>query len=194
MTHADLVKRAARWLCGSQRCVVVMTEAACQCNSEFPDAIGWTARGSSILVECKTSLNDWYADQYKPSRRGGPAMGRYRYYLMAPELTKRVATRAGPWGVLAAHAKTIRVVQKAVYQDCSSGPELALLVSRMSRMRGDLDRLVSQQEGRETRIEHPKSLEAQASCPHGVHSRMTLWDGSQICGQCGKVLFVHGYH
>lgn len=79
-THAVLVDFARRWLYGTRKCSVVATERNCRRAEEAPDAIGWRPDGESILVECKTSVADYLADQRKPHRaRAG--MGRERWYL-----------------------------------------------------------------------------------------------------------------
>ncbi len=51
MTHADLVKRAVRWLASSRRCVVVLAESSAFCSNQVPDALGWTSPAS------RSSLN-----------------------------------------------------------------------------------------------------------------------------------------
>lgn len=66
MTHSQLCSRALRWLRGTMRCEPVFCGIA-SC-SEIPDAIGWTSRypfNGSIVMECKTSKSDFYADKKK---------------------------------------------------------------------------------------------------------------------------------
>ncbi len=64
--HQMLCDRALRWLSGNRRCNPVFAGIA-SC-SEVPDAIGWSSsykhRGS-IVVECKVSAADFYADKKK---------------------------------------------------------------------------------------------------------------------------------
>lgn len=66
ITHEQLCARARRWLRGSRRCDPVFSNIA-SCR-EIPDAIGWSSccqwEGSTV-VECKTSLADFYADKKK---------------------------------------------------------------------------------------------------------------------------------
>ena len=85
ITHAYLVKRAARWLCNSNGCLWVLTERG---GMEMPDAIGFKRYdGESILVECKTTLSDFYADKRKAWRMLPTiGMGRWRWYLTPPGL------------------------------------------------------------------------------------------------------------
>lgn len=110
MTHSELVERAMRWLSG-QRCNPVFSN--CASCSEIPDAIGWSSsykhRGS-LVIECKASRGDFYADKKKrfiwrdpiggsfrftrftakQAAESGlvaeeiPRMGTYRYYLCRP--------------------------------------------------------------------------------------------------------------
>lgn len=117
MTHAELVERAARWLRNTRKCGVVLTEFH-SASVEIPDAIGWNASQAhiprSILVECKTSLSDFYSDGKKPGRKGRTAthgIGRERYYLAPPDiLTAELVRRNRPkWGLLEAWPKSIRV-------------------------------------------------------------------------------------
>ena len=70
-THEDLCARACRWLSGTRQCRPVFSNIA-SC-SEIPDAIGWSSRygwEGSTVVECKTSVSDFYADKKK-----------YQYFL-----------------------------------------------------------------------------------------------------------------
>lgn len=62
LTHIQLVERAVRWLSGSKKCTPVLAGIAS--TEEIPDAIGWNSWGS-IVVECKTSIMDFYADKQK---------------------------------------------------------------------------------------------------------------------------------
>lgn len=66
MNHEELCERGRRWLSGTRRCNPVFSNIA-SC-SEIPDAIGWSStyswQGSTVL-ECKTSVGDFYADKQK---------------------------------------------------------------------------------------------------------------------------------
>jgi len=66
MTHEQLCERARRWLSGTRRCDPVFSGIA-SCD-EIPDAIGWSSRYGwygSTVVECKTSVSDFYSDKKK---------------------------------------------------------------------------------------------------------------------------------
>jgi len=75
VTHGELCVRAMRWLRGTMRCNPAYSgNASC---SEIPDAIGWTSRWKfygSVVVECKTSRNDFLADKKKCVRYRSPEM------------------------------------------------------------------------------------------------------------------------
>ena len=141
MTHTDLVVRASKWLRNYFHCRVVLHELVALTNScETPDAIGWV-NNKSILVECKRTRSDFYADRKKYARRiqGWPALGHWRFYLALPDVIP-VDKLPGGWGLYEVHGK--RIVYKAgvEYRNASHPPfesdresEVAMLVSALSR-------------------------------------------------------------
>ena len=142
MTHSDLCARALRWLSGTRQCDPVFSNLA-SCD-EIPDAIGWSSchkwRGSTV-IECKTSVSDFYADKRKryawKSEFGGlcpgirmsqkeaeatgreridlPIMGDYRFFLSLPEviLPGMVFKHAPGHGLLWIDGARIKVIQPA---------------------------------------------------------------------------------
>ncbi|GAG41435.1 unnamed protein product, partial [marine sediment metagenome] len=60
VTHDDMIVSAIRHLRTTQRCRIVLWE--CGANGEIVDVIGWAWRGNSVMIECKTSMADYYAD------------------------------------------------------------------------------------------------------------------------------------
>jgi hypothetical protein len=68
--HQALCDVAERWLRNAMGCKIVLGGVA-SCR-EVPDAIGWSnsCRGGygSIVVECKTSMSDFYRDRKKTTR------------------------------------------------------------------------------------------------------------------------------
>lgn len=118
MTHDDLVARAARWLKNTKNCGVVLTEWHSYA-AEIPDAIGWQANPwNTHLIECKTSLGDFYADKKKPGRYGRRAYmgcGRLRYYMAEPGiLSVDLVRRHRPkWGLLEVRKRTVTVALQA---------------------------------------------------------------------------------
>lgn len=128
-THDELVKRAIRWLAGTRRCRVVVDDGPLG-HSEKPDAIGWRCGGwESILVECKTSLSDFYADKKKPHRQGdGSGMGRERWYMTPPGLLKPEQIPDG-WGLVEAGPRC-RIIKRATERDAwNSVAEVDLLLT-----------------------------------------------------------------
>lgn len=93
VSHDRLVACAKRWLKHSKRCRVVATELRSAVFEE-PDAIGWSSYGHSILVECKASRSDFFADA-KKSRSG---VGREKWYLTPPKLVSPGEIPPG-WGL-----------------------------------------------------------------------------------------------
>lgn len=98
MTHAQLVEKAVHWL-RRYRCGVVLSEQAC-ISGEMPDAIGWKRACHSVLVECKVTRSDFFADRTKPFRvNREQGVGCERFYLLAAGLVQREELPAG-WGLL----------------------------------------------------------------------------------------------
>lgn len=140
MTHDDLVKRAARWLKNSKRCGVVLSEFH-SASSEVPDAIGWVNGGKwSYLVECKTSLTDFYADGRKRAhrmRKYYAGLGRERYYLAPKGLldAERVKRNRPGWGLLEVCGRQIRRKLKAIpFDHRSTYLEMQLIYSFARRL------------------------------------------------------------
>lgn len=131
MTHADLVIRAERWLRNTKNCGVVFTER-CGSATEIPDAIGWIYGGRfSILVECKTSKSDFYADRRKPFRMAPEnGMGQFRYYMTPPNLLT-IEMLPDSWGLLEVRGKIVRVIRDARQLQNTRLAEMAILYSEV---------------------------------------------------------------
>ena len=126
MTHAELVKRATKWLW--QKHPVIVSEMAGG-GPEEPDAIGFRM-GFSTLIECKTSRSDYYADRKKPSTR----MGDFRYFMTPPDLLAGLVLTDG-WGLLEVHGKVVMKVKDAPQiEEKDWRGEQALLLSCFRRM------------------------------------------------------------
>lgn len=141
-THDELVERALRWL-RSRRCAPIFHR--CASCSEIPDAIGWSGsykHHGSIVIECKASRADFYADKKKRFRwkhpkwgfsyRAGrlsrkeaekegwladpiPLMGNYRFYLCAPGTItlELLAEHAPDHGLLIIEGRRIAIAKMA---------------------------------------------------------------------------------
>jgi hypothetical protein len=142
MSHEELCERARRWLSGTRRCTPVFSNIA-SCD-EIPDAIGWASaygwRGST-LIECKTSLADFYGDWRKRHeyRKGDdhpihakrvtrqwasengysaveiPVMGDWRFYMCEPEVIPEEALlrHAPDHGLLYVSGRRVSVIRAA---------------------------------------------------------------------------------
>ena len=113
--HGDLVVRAQRWLINSQRCVLSLIERCAGGAGESPDAIGWRPDTLSILVECKVSVMDFYADRQKPWRKDpNLGVGYYRYFLTPPALIDPLRhSLPDRWGLLEVRGNRIRMIVRA---------------------------------------------------------------------------------
>jgi hypothetical protein len=112
LTHAELVKVAARWLRNRKRCGVVLTEHHGG-TLEIPDAIGFVGGFWAVQVECKVSVADYKADAKKPGRRFDGTTGEYRlaperWYLTPPHLVRADTLPTG-WGLLEWDGKRVAV-------------------------------------------------------------------------------------
>ena len=137
-THDALCRRAQRWLAGTMRCGVVLREFTSSAT-ETPDAIGWSDCGrSSVLVECKTSRADFFAERNKPARRNPwLGVGEFRWYFTAPGLLYPSELPVG-WGLAEVHGSPERsTVRKAVAPGLQAGrnmrAEMAMMYSVMRR-------------------------------------------------------------
>lgn len=156
MTHDELTIRAEQWLYRSVGCGVVFRELVAQTpNGETPDAIGFR-HCTSILVECKASLSDFYSDKRKLFRRDPrKGMGRTRYFMCPPELIKPEQLPV-KWGLLWAYPKrVVKVVgpKSAKFpcpdwaHDFCADSEMSLMYSAVRRLklRGYLPEIYSDQ-------------------------------------------------
>jgi hypothetical protein len=127
ISHADLVKLAVRWLRYRQRCPVVFAEMS---SGETPDAIGWYG-ARSILVECKVSRNDFFANQKK---QNGVGMGEQRWFATRQGLVAP-AEVPSTWGLLEWDGSHFRQTVKAVKRvEYARHHEIGLLISALRRI------------------------------------------------------------
>jgi hypothetical protein len=104
---------AARWLEGKRaRCKLVLVEPRTAYGGEEPDAVGWTGRGRSIMVECKVSRADFLSDRRKRCRGRYAGVGERRYYL-APRVVCTLADLPEGWGLLRPSGSGLRVEREA---------------------------------------------------------------------------------
>lgn len=97
-------------------------------DGECPDAIGFRVStpeygGGSTVIECKTSLSDFYADMKKTHRNDNKGMGRFRYY-MCPENLISLDKIPDKWGLLyVGKRNSVKVIRGAClhYNQISRG-------------------------------------------------------------------------
>lgn len=134
MTHSELVAYARRWLVGSCRCSVVVTELATS-GAEVPDAIGWAGNGVSHLVECKASRGDFRRDLKKSFRRmPDRGMGSKRWYMTPKGLLSSDEVPQG-WGLIeVSPGGQVRRVKYAVPVENDAHKEVLTLLSLIRRL------------------------------------------------------------
>lgn len=136
MTHAELVKRAVKWLKYSYRCTIVINELRSSNVTESPDAIGFGG-GISTLIECKCSRADFLRDGKKSFRKDPEfGMGNLRYY-MAPAQLIKPSELPPMWGLLEVHESQVRIKHKAEFFDAeivNKQGEVAFLTSVIRRL------------------------------------------------------------
>ena len=110
ITHRELCNRAEKWL-QSTGCSVTASEIASGCFQR-PDAIGFKNYGQdTLLVECKTSCSDFFADRKKYHQQGPEkSIGMYRWYLTPAGLVE-VDELPDGWGLLELSGNRIKVVK-----------------------------------------------------------------------------------
>lgn len=81
MNHKELVKHGKYWLKSAKQCNPVFAEQGSANFSEMPDVIGFTSN-QTIVLECKSSKSDLYADRKKAHRANSEGLGNLRYYFL----------------------------------------------------------------------------------------------------------------
>src|SRR5262249_44648967 len=95
-----------KWLANTAVCRFILTEFRCAFFSEQPDAIGYKGL-VSVLIECKTSRSDFFADKKKRGARHGMKMGAYRVFMTPPRLLP-LEDLPKRWGLLELHGSKVR--------------------------------------------------------------------------------------
>lgn len=133
-THKEGVKRIASWLGGTKRMAVVMAERVATACTETPDAVAWSGRGESILVEVKVSRSDFHADKAKIFRRDeDQGVGTLRYFA-APAGILTPDDMPEGWGLLAIHQYQVRELVAPKPKSANRVNEVAMLVSAIRRL------------------------------------------------------------
>ncbi|TGM19061.1 hypothetical protein EHQ82_10935 [Leptospira selangorensis] len=106
-THTELVAIAYKWLLNNTSCGVAFKELVATSNTnEIPDVIGFGSQGFSVLIECKTSRADFFADRKKHFRTQFPemGMGSHRLYC-APKGMIKIGELPDGWGLIEVNEK-----------------------------------------------------------------------------------------
>jgi hypothetical protein len=140
LDHPALVTRAERWLRNTLHCRAVQTEPRALTHScEQPDAIGWV-NGRCIIVECKISRSDFYADLKKVARNPLiDSLGDWRFYLTPPGLLDGINLPDG-WGWYTVNGRTVRHAGGESYTNMKTPPcrsrrdsEIAILLYALDK-------------------------------------------------------------
>jgi len=149
--HLELTKFAYNWLLKFVKCGFALRELK-TCSLEIPDAIGWK-NGYSVLVECKTSRQDFWLDSKKQHRINEAfGVGDYRFYL-CPERMINAEDLPPKWGLLwlmpddkikMVHGPTGNVWSNWPRFESNKQAENFMLVSALRRVNknGDLEELL----------------------------------------------------
>jgi len=142
MNHTELVNKAIKWLRNSLHCRVVLSELVAYTRSgETPDVIGWV-HNTAILIECKISLSDFYADRKKRARHVDfPALGAWRFFLTPSGMVPKGKIGYG-WGLYEVHGRKIIHADGWQYNNAGFPPfksdrdsEVAMLLSALARLK-----------------------------------------------------------
>lgn len=133
LSHSQLVEIAAKWLRGRMHCGAVLTELGAG-GGEIPDAIGWQGT-HCVLIECKTSRSDFFADKDKEFRKKPEkGVGRLRFFLVPRGLVKFEEVPQG-WGLLETVGSRVRVVKKSdVFLKRNVKVEMFLMYTALQRV------------------------------------------------------------
>ncbi|HKT23588.1 MAG TPA: MmcB family DNA repair protein [Terriglobales bacterium] len=136
MTHSRLVDAAVNWLHCQYRCGIVLSEQSCA-SGETPDAIGWKGKNHSVVVECKISRADFFADASKAWRvHPESALGCERFYLASARMISCDELPCG-WGLLEIRGRDIQMVHRSKKNLRGAGGlanEMNLLLASLRRV------------------------------------------------------------
>ncbi|MDR2597275.1 MAG: hypothetical protein LBC76_08160 [Treponema sp.] len=143
ITHNELIDIGRRWLIksyaacapyGHYGCTLVLTELCAGTRyGEQPDVLGYSTK-TTILIECKTSRSDFYAEKDKPFRLLEEGIGGQRWYL-APKGIIPIEALPAKWGLLEVTPdKKIHVSKHAELQPRDFHSEMIMLISTIRRL------------------------------------------------------------
>ena len=132
-THKQLVRRIAKWFKSRHQSAIVMAEFVTAAQ-EIPDVLCMESGAHSVLVECKASRADFFADKEKFFRRQeNYGMGDKRYYAAPAGLICPAELPRG-WGLLEVEAHRIHVYVEAQPKEANKRRECMMLMSALRRL------------------------------------------------------------
>jgi len=153
--HRDLIEVAYKWVLKSTSCGVAFKELV-TCNAETPDVIGFGHDGHSVLIECKVSRSDFYADRKKPFRINPDlGMGTQRFYC-CPVGIISFEELPNKWGLLEVGGDLkIKIVTKTYKGNIGERKgfvknihaENAIMYSALRRLSNRIDEIYEKTEG-----------------------------------------------
>lgn len=96
MSHKEIVEIAYKWLIKNGSVGFAFKELK-SISEEIPDVIGFNS-WQSILIECKISRSDFFADKSKKHRQG-KGMGNWRF-ICCPKGMVKVEELPEKWGLI----------------------------------------------------------------------------------------------
>jgi len=143
MTHSEIIKIVAKWLKRHKQNIViynyplVLSEfVALTHTGETPDVIGWNYF-SSIVIEVKTSRQDFLRDKKKRFRVLGMGMGDFKYYC-CPDGIIKVDDLPNGWGLLYVTDKgKIEIIQRVDKSNADLHAERSMLLSVIRRFKAN---------------------------------------------------------
>lgn len=134
-SHAALVTIGANFLLKSYdykyRCHLIVTEF--KCCTEIPDIYGLRV-DNSILIEVKTSMQDFKREKDKYHKQTTKGIGRYRYFLCETDIIKIEDLPQG-WGLLYCNYKAeITVIKDSEkFKEINDAGEKRIMLSIIQR-------------------------------------------------------------
>jgi len=143
ITHDELIELGRKWLAKSYAacapyghcgCAVILTELCAATRlGEQPDILGFSTK-TTILIECKASRADFYADKKKPFREFEQGIGGQRWYL-APVGIIPIEALPDKWGLLEVTPdRKITVLVHPIIQARDFHSEMNMLISTVRRL------------------------------------------------------------
>ncbi len=191
MTHAELVDLAYGWVLRRTPSGFAFRELS-SLSSEQPDVIGFGSwKNYSVLVECKVSRADFFAEMKKRFRiEGGQlGVGRYRFYACPEGMIKEEELPSG-WGLLYANGKRIRCVHNPFlkgpgsnvwtngHDNINDHNERALMYTALRRLhlRGRIDEIY---DGLKKTVAAPPSIDQMVDAAYSGTLDWTMAHGIQ---------------